>query len=310
MTFKDRIGLGFRRLFRPEFAEIHARVQDTLYLQGRLLAQSHHVSNVPLQDRHFRVHSQFGEDGILQGILMTIAIPEARRMFLEIGVGDYSEANTAFLLFGCSFRGSIVDSCAESLAIARATIPLWRYPLLIADDRVTTENINEVVARVSSPENLGVLSIDVDGNDYWLWENLRGTTPDVVIIEYNALWGPDAAVSVPYSPEFDRFKEHFSGLFWGSSLRALSNLAQRKGYQLVATSDGGNNAFFVHTKHQHLFPPKTVRELFRPAAAREARSQNGTLSFLLPDQLLDLLAPKKLIDQLDGQLKTVDSAIR
>ena len=91
---------------------------------------------------------------------------------------------------------------------------------------------------------IGVLSIDVDGNDYWFLKRLIDAEPEVLCVEYNATLGL-APITVPYDPAFDRMKKHPSGWYHGASLSALCKLAGRYGYGIAAVSEAGANVFFT-----------------------------------------------------------------
>jgi hypothetical protein len=110
---------------------------------------------------------------------------------------------------------------------------------------IDVTNLQKLIAQNNVPDEIDFLSIDVDGNDYWLWEILDCINPRVVCIEYNSGIGPDYSWSTPYSADFERFSAHPSGFFAGASLKALESLGQRKGYRLVACDSTGTNAFFI-----------------------------------------------------------------
>jgi hypothetical protein len=90
-----------------------------------------------------------------------------------------------------------------------------------------------------------LLSLDIDGNDLWVWRAITAIQPRVVVIEYNAAFGPGRSLSVQYDPAFDRFKYHPSGIYHGASLSAMANVGREKGYVLVGCESHGVNAFFV-----------------------------------------------------------------
>jgi hypothetical protein len=102
----------------------------------------------------------------------------------------------------------------------------------------------ELVLDRFAPGSLGVLSIDVDGNDYWFLQKLLRLRPAVIAVEYNASMGL-RPLTVPYDPSFERHEKHPSGWYHGASLAALVVLCGEHGYGLVRTSDGGVNAFFI-----------------------------------------------------------------
>jgi hypothetical protein len=119
--------------------------------------------------------------------------------------------------------------------------PSRNAPLPVHRDFVTAENVESLLDRHGVARDLDLLSIDVDGNDWWIWRALRSRRPRVVAIEYNAYRGAAASVVVPYDPAF-RWRDDD---FYGASLLALSRLAPAKGYALLGCDSSGTNAFFV-----------------------------------------------------------------
>lgn len=208
-----------------------------------------------------RVYSQFGEDGFLAFLLRQL-VP-SRRFFVEFGVEDYREANTRWLLEQEHWAGLVLDGSTDNIAALRARLTYERNALQAETAFITRENINDLLTQHGATGELGVLSIDIDGNDYWVWEALTAATADIVIVEYNFRFGPDAAVVVPYDPSFVKHTAHPSALYYGASLAALTELGRRKGYDLVGCSDGGANAFFVRQdKRPTSVPVRTPQEAF------------------------------------------------
>ena len=196
-----------------------------------------------LRDCEFKVYSQWGEDGIIDHLVSRIEIPE--RVFVEFGVEDYTEANTLFLLKHRYWRGLVIDASPDNIESIRRGRVLWKYDLRAECSFITRENINELIARNGIGGDIGLLSVDIDGNDYWIWDAITCVSPRIVISEYNSLFGPTATVSVPYKPNFDRSAAHPSRLYYGASIGALDHLARARGYSLVASNSAGNNVFFV-----------------------------------------------------------------
>ena len=110
------------------------------------------------------------------------------------------------------------------------------------------ESINQLIGDSGFSGKIGILSIDIDGNDYWVWESISVVDPVIVVVEWNSVFGPKHAVTTPYSAEFNRAKAHYSCLYWGASMRAFEILGERKGYQLVGSNALGNNIFFIKKK--------------------------------------------------------------
>lgn len=191
----------------------------------------------------FRVYSQAGEDGIIQFLVNTVRIP--RRVFVEFGVEDYREANTRFLALNDHWSGLVMDADAANVQAIHGDPGFWRLNVDAVQAFITRENINSLLQSHGVTGEIGLLSIDIDGNDYWVWEAIDVIHPAVVVIEYNYRFGRERAVAVPYSPAFARGAAHPSGIYFGASLKALYQLGLRKGYAFVGCNQFGVNAFFV-----------------------------------------------------------------
>ena len=199
-----------------------------------------------LEGAECRVFSQNGEDGILLHLFSLIGVTDRR--FVEIGVENGRECNTANLALNFGWSGVMVDRDPEGVASARtfyAGRPRTRDTVEVIERHVTREGIDDLLVDAVGGGEIDLLSIDIDGNDLWVWEAVRSTSPRVMVIEYNASFGPDRSVSVPYDPDFDRMARHPSGYYHGASLEALTRVSARKGYVLAGCDGNGVNAFFV-----------------------------------------------------------------
>ena len=126
----------------------------------------------------------------------------------------------------------------------KAAMAARRYPHVQAVcDWITPESVNELLARHGFTGEVDLLSVDVDGNDYWVWQALTAASGRVVVLEYNSMFGPERAVTIPYDPKFNRREHRFC--YFGASLTALTRLSAGKGYRLVAVEPTGVNAFFL-----------------------------------------------------------------
>jgi len=190
----------------------------------------------------FKVYSQFGEDGIIQFIIDNIKIK--KKIFIEFGVENYEEANTRFLLENNNWQGLIIDSSDENIKYIKNKDYYWKNNLVAVCDFIKINNINEILEKNNIQGQVGLLSIDIDGNDYWIWECIKVISPDIVIIEYNARLGSENSLTIPYKEDFQRGVNQ-DKIYYGASLKALYNLGIKKGYSLIGTNMNGNNAFFV-----------------------------------------------------------------
>jgi hypothetical protein len=194
-----------------------------------------------LTARRFRLLSQNEEDGLTYALLNAVGI--GPRRFVELGSGT-NGGNSGFLAEELGFEGLMVDGDADRAAEARLRFGNERVTVL--NQWLERETIDALVREHGLAGEIDLLSIDIDGNDIWLWEALEAPRPRVVIIEYNSLFGPEAAVAVPYDPAFRRRSIPGSkGALYGASLAALERMGARKGYRLVAVEQRGANAFFV-----------------------------------------------------------------
>jgi hypothetical protein len=189
-----------------------------------------------LTARRFRISSQNQEDGLTLALLSEVGVTERR--FVEIGSG-LSGGNSGFLARECGWSGLMVDGDADHMAqVGR------RFPTVTAVAAwVTRDNVNDLITAHRGAGEPDLFSLDLDGNDYWIWEATTACSPRIVILEYNSMFGANRSVTVPYDPAFDRHHHHT--MYYGASLTALARLSARKGYRLVAVEPTGVNAFFV-----------------------------------------------------------------
>lgn len=218
----------------------------------------------------FQIFSQNDEDGVLLGLLRQTGAPV--KNFVEIGIENGRECNTALLAFVLGWDGLMLDAdplgVAAARKLARRMLHGRANRVEIRQAVVTRENVNAL----AGGGELGVLSIDVDGNDYWLWQAVEDAAPRIVTIEYNASLGPDAAVTIPYQADFSASAAHGSGYYHGASLAALEKLGRAKGYTLAAVDSAGVNAFFVREQiRPQSLPARSATELFRPHFMRTRR---------------------------------------
>ncbi len=230
------------------------------------------------REHEFKVYSQWGEDGIIDYLCRTIVIPV--NSFVEFGVEDYTEANTLFLLKHRNWRGLVIDGSNRNIESIKRGKVFWRYDLQACEAFITRDNINDIIKENGLSGELGILSVDIDGNDYWVWEAITCVNPAIVICEYNSLFGPTAKISTPYISNFKRTSAHASNMYYGASISGLNYLAESRGYRLVAGNSAGNNIFFVREDLLGALRVQTPEEAYVRAGFREARSSEGEVELL------------------------------
>ena len=201
------------------------------------------ASSWDLTPYEYRLFSQDGEDGIIRYLLSQIG--SRSRRFLEFGFHP-KECNCLRLAVKEGYGGLFIDGNKRIVRdFRRAARHFGLRNVNSVAKLLTLENLERTVKRGGLRGEIDVASIDVDGNDYWLWERLQCVSPLIVVIEYNPSLGPVLSLTVPYDPAFDRHEKHESGFFHGASITALQRLGRRKGYRLVGCNSTGVNAFFL-----------------------------------------------------------------
>lgn len=246
------------------------------------------------EEIEFKVFSQFGDDGIIQYLIHALDLQT--KIFIEFGVGDYTEANTRFLLINNNWKGLIIDSNKGYIDKIKNEEIYWRHDLAAVCSFVTCENINHIFESNGFTGEVGILSIDIDGNDYWVWKEIKTVNPVIVIVEYNSVFGPDFALSIPYSSKFHRTKAHFSNLYWGGSLKALTHLGREKGYYFIGSNSNGNNAYFVRKDKIGKMKRQTVKSGYVVSKFRESRDRKGRLSYISGKERLKVIQNMPIVD--------------
>ena len=256
------------------------QLNEIKILNGLNILDQKKIDGSDINKHELKIFSQFGEDGIIDFLVKKTEIKS--KYFIEFGVEDYNESNTKFLLEARNWAGEIYETNKEHINNIKNQDLYWRYNLNVKNVFVTKKNINLLVKNFLEKNNinqLGLLSIDIDGVDYWIWKELTVTNPEIVIIEYNARLGYEKSIVVPYEENFQRLKKHHSSIYFGASLNALYKLGIEKGYSLVGTNLNGSNAFFIKKeliKKSGLLELKPF-ECFNINSFNELRSKSGSL---------------------------------
>ena len=245
---------------------------------GKQLANYNKINQFDnINEYEFKIFSQFGDDGLIQYLIDQLVIKEKK--FVEFGVESYDEANTRFLLENNSWEGLIIDASKKNINYVKKQTYFWKHKCTAVSHFINQDNINEIITKNNFSGNTGLLSIDIDGNDYWVWKAIDVIDPTIVICEYNARFGDKKSVTFPYVKNFRRNNNPMLKIYYGASLNALYKLGKRKNYELVATNTNGNNAFFVKKEalERSNIKAKTPSECFHSNSFSELRDNNGNL---------------------------------
>ena len=288
----SRIGNAFG------FALLRKEIEETKMLAAKTLIRQLNASGMQqaMREVEFKVFSQFGDDGIIQYLIRKVNISPAEQIFIEFGVENYEEANTRFLLLNDNWRGLIIDGNAENIHHVQNSGSYWRNDLTSLSAFIDRDNVNQLFQAHGFIGDIGLLSIDIDGNDLWVWKAIDTVSPVIVIVEYNAVFGPQCAVTIPYDPVFERARAHYSNLYWGCSLKALCLVGEEKGYAFVGCNSAGNNAYFIRKDRIGSLRAVTANEGFVPSRFRESRGPLGELTYLSGQDRLNLISELEVFD--------------
>ncbi len=257
---------------------------------------THKDESTAFNAHELTVYSQNGEDGLLLYIFSKIT--PLLKTFVEFGVEDGRECNAANLAINFGWRGLLMDGSKDKVNAGRI---YYKKKLGSKSENVkfihtfiTKENINEILTSNEITGEIDLLSIDIDGNDYWVWKEISVINPRVVVIEYNASFGSEKSVTIPYDPTFVWNSKKIPDMFFtGASLELLTRFAEKKGYVLVGCDSNGVNAFFVRNDvAEGVFFPASVTEAYFPHAVRTQRfGLDGQASSVEQLSLLEILNP-------------------
>jgi hypothetical protein len=263
-------------------------------IEARQLCLAPPAGAGPLAEHEFSVFSQWGEDGIIAWLVRTVDV--GRKVFVEFGVEDYSEANTRFLAEHDNWTGLVLDASRDNIDRIRSSEVCWRQNMRAIPALITRDNINSLLSVNGVNGDVGLLSIDIDGNDYWVWEAIDTINPAIVVIEYNYRFGSELSVTIPYEANFRR-GERYPIYYFGASLRALCMLASRKGYAFVGCNSNGVNAFFVRRDRMpQELKELTVEEGYVAGTFTENRDEQGLFVPAQPDEERRVVTSLPLID--------------
>lgn len=192
----------------------------------------------------FSSFSQNGEDGVIDYLVSNLT--SSNKYFIEIGSSNGLANNSAYFALVKQFCGLMVEGNKLHSKLTRIIYNIFNKGVAVRNIFVDLENIDELLAEsiTISPD---IFSIDIDGNDYYLVEAMleKGFKPKICVVEYNANYGPEKSITVPYSPDFNYAKAHPSRLYYGVSITAWRKLFAKYGYDFVTVESNGINAFFI-----------------------------------------------------------------
>ena len=228
----------------------------------RLRERRRLLSPLSLAPYGYKIYSQNDEDGIIREIFRRIGT--TTKTFVEIGAGNGLENNTISLLFE-GWKGLWIEASPQHVEKIERCLPgtIKRGDLALVQARVTKANVNELLSSFMRKTELDLLSIDIDGNDWHVFNAIKGMPPRVVVVEYNAKFVPP----LEFCMDYDEAHQWEGDDCYGASLKFLELRMAEKGYALVGCNLTGSNAFFVRTElaADKFAQPYTAKNHFEPA---------------------------------------------
>ncbi len=226
--------------------ERHSQSEQKLLMMQYRQMLHHNMPMLSFADVGFRTFSENDEDGILLYVFSLIGT--SNKKLVDIGAA-VSGSNTANLIVNHGWTGLLFEGGEKRAAVTnqfyKSCPDTKNYPPKVMHEWVTRENIDGLLVKNGFEGEVDLLSIDIDGVDYYIWQAIESVSPRVVVVEFQCVWGPVKSVSVPYSPDFKGGFVGQYGVYSGASLAAFVKLAKTKGYRLVGCNRYGYNAFFV-----------------------------------------------------------------
>jgi hypothetical protein len=272
------VGSISRRLFaRVDSESINQQIQLSLtnqWIQWRIARNSPYTK---IREAGFRCYSQFEEDGIILYMLTMIGVKAGTVVEMCCGTGNECMATNLILNHG--YSGFLFDGSAENIAAAASFFASKKDCLLLKPKLktswITVENVNQLLIDSSCPKDVDLFSLDIDGNDYWVWEAIDEIRPKICCFETSDYIPSDRSLTIPYDPNFDCWSQPPALLdFRSVSLAAMVKLSKRKGYRLIGSHRHGFNVFFMRNDiGTDFFPEVSIQEVHDNPWTKEGQIQ-------------------------------------
>jgi hypothetical protein len=249
-----------------EICSNHQEVQRSIMNQYLMLKAQRIIPYDSIRDAGFRVYSQFEEDGIILYILSMIGFKTKRVVEMCCGSGDECMATNLILNHG--FDGYLFDGDQANISAAnrffRSQKDCFAYPPVLTNVWITAENVNDLLTRSGCAGEVDLFSLDMDGNDYWIWNAIEAINPRLLVLETHNGIPSDKSLTIEYKADFDSgwSKIGAEQEYRGASLLAMQRLCKRRGYRMIGAHRHGFNVFFLREDEGvQLFPEVGIDEI-------------------------------------------------
>ncbi|MAZ34031.1 MAG: hypothetical protein CMO06_12880 [Thalassospira sp.] len=266
---------------RSNISSVQGQMQKMIESQWVYAAKKNVKIFEDIRDSGFRCYSQFEEDGIILYLLSLVG--KKKRTVVEICCGTGDECMAANLIINHGFKGYLFDGSAENVRAAKRFFKGQKDCLLVEPSIehawITRSNVNDLLKKIGAIGEIDLLSLDMDGNDYYIWQAIEVINPRICVFEIHNIIPSDLALTIPYSDGFYAMDKRGGELdFRSVSLLAMIKLSTSKGYTMVGSHKHGFNVFFVRNDLLNdLLPRPTIDQIDDNEWTRSARKDRWPL---------------------------------
>jgi len=254
-----------RFMMRTDPNPTHQQLQRIIVNQYKDSLERGITSYEKIGEAGFRCYSQFEEDGIILYVLSMIGMKTKR--VVELSCGDGTECMSTNLILNHGYSGFLFEGnpkrASKALKFFAAQKDCIANIPIIQQTWVTRENINNLLLEIGAVGEVDLLSLDIDGNDYWIWEAITEISPRLCVFETHNLIPGDLSLSIPYEPNFNAWiKDGDEQYFRSASLLAMKKLSESKGYRMIGAHKHGFNVFFLRNDiAPEIFPEVSIQAI-------------------------------------------------
>jgi hypothetical protein len=241
------------------------QIQRNIVTQYLLVKKQGEALYPKLCDSGFRVYSEFEEDGMILYVLALIGFKSKKVVEMCCGTGRECMATNLILNHG--FDGYLFDGDPRNIESARGFFQSKKdcllYTPVMTHAWITIDNVNDLLIAAGCEGEVDVFSLDMDGNDYWIWQAIKVIKPRLLVCETHNIIPSDQSLTIEYRPDFSCFsKAGHEQDYRSVSLLAMVKLCREKGYRLIGAHRHGFNAFFLREDEgREFFPEVSVEEV-------------------------------------------------
>ncbi len=260
---------------------INQQLQQVLINQHQANLRLGKKSYQDISQAGFRCYSQFEEDGIILYVLSTIGM--TTKKVVEICIGNGEECMATNLILHHGYQGFLFDGSEHNVEHANRFFNSKKDCLLgppsVRTAWITKDNVNDQLLNIGAQGEVDLLSLDIDGNDYYIWEAISAINPRLCVFETHNIVPGDLSITIPYEEDFNwKSKAGADGEFRSVSLLAMKNLSERKGYRLIGAHKAGFNVFFLRNDiAQDIFPEVSIEHVHNNLWTKIAQQQRWPL---------------------------------